>query len=212
MDDLIESLEKKGVLRSASIKEALANIDRKDFVPADLAHLAYEDTALPIGQGQTISQPYTVVFMLELLAPKAGDHIMDVGHGSAWQTAILAEIVGEQGRVYAIELLEGLSKLGRENISKYPELLKRISFYCQDASPGLPEVGERIAGFDGIIAAAEVEDAPKAWREQLKTGGRLVYPQDQAIVREVKHGVGVFDVSRYPGFVFVPFVIGVKNS
>ncbi len=206
MDELIASLERKGILKSASIKNALKGVDRKYFVPEGFMNLAYEDTALPIGEGQTISQPYTVVFMLELLSAKAGDKIMDVGHGSGWQTALLAEIVGDKGNVYAIELLEGLCRLGEKNVSKYPALRKHVRFYCQNAAPGLPEVAGDIGGFDGIISAAEVTEVPKSWREQLKIGGRMVYPQSQAIVREIKSDAGVFETSRYPGFVFVPFV------
>lgn len=206
MDELIASLEQKGVLKSALIKSALENIDRKNFVPEDFANIAYEDTALPIGEGQTISQPYTVVFMLELLEAKAGEKIMDVGHGSGWQTALIAEIVGDKGEVFAIELLKMLCRMGERNVSKYPALRKRVRFYCQNAAPGLADTVEEIGGFDAIIAAAEVADVPKTWRDQLKIGGRLVYPQNQAIVREIKSDVGVFETSHYPGFVFVPFV------
>ena len=131
---------------------------------------------------------------------------MDVGHGSGWSTALLASIVGDQGAIYAVELLEGLCRLGEKNVSKYPALRKRVRFYCQNAASGLAEVAEEIGGFDAIIAAAEVTDVPEAWRKQLKIGGRLVYPQNQAIVREIKSDAGVFEASRYPGFVFVPFV------
>ena len=144
MDQLIKSLGKKGVLKSVSIRDALKKVDRKDFVGEDLASLVYEDTALPIGEGQTISQPYTVVFMLELLGAVSGEKIMDVGHGSGWSTGLLADIVGDGGKVYAIELLEILCRMGEKNVSRYPDLRARVKFYCQNAEIGRASCRERV--------------------------------------------------------------------
>ena len=84
---------------------------------------------------------------------------------------------------------------------KYPELRERIILFCQDASPGVPE-----EKFDGIISAAEVLEVPSAWRRQLKIGGRLVYPKDGSLFREVKIGESKFESEQYHGFAFVPFV------
>jgi protein-L-isoaspartate(D-aspartate) O-methyltransferase len=181
-------------------------VPRPDFVPKEYAHFAYEDSALPIGAGQTISQPYTVVFMLELLAPQPGDHIMEVGAGSGWQTALLAALVGEAGHVYAIEINPLLAEFAEEHLAKYPELTGRITWYTQNAAAGLPEVAKQTHGFDGVIAAAEVGEVPTAWREQLKPGGRLVYPKAGSIFLEVKDSRGTFSVKEYPGFAFVPFI------
>ncbi|OHA08450.1 MAG: hypothetical protein A3A44_00895 [Candidatus Sungbacteria bacterium RIFCSPLOWO2_01_FULL_60_25] len=208
LDELIASLRAKGVLKSARIARAFGRVDRKDFVPAEFVERAYDDTALPIGEGQTISQPYTVVFMLELLAPEASERIVDVGYGSGWQTALLAELVGKRGRVYAIELLPNRCASGKANVEKYPALASRVDFYCENAAPGLPAVAREVGGFDGIIAAAEVREVPPAWREQLKIGGRLVYPRASSIFREVKKADGAFDAKEYAGFAFVPFVEG----
>ncbi|MBI3627603.1 MAG: methyltransferase domain-containing protein [Candidatus Sungbacteria bacterium] len=209
MDELIKALEAKGVLASAALCRAFAKVDRAHFVPPSVFPLAYHDTALPIGWGQTISQPYTVAFMLELLAPQAGDHILDVGSGSGWQTAMLAEMVGRRGKVYAIELVRNLFEFGKKNIEQYPQLFQRVRFYCQNAETGLPQVAEAIAGFDAIIAAARVAEVPQAWRAQLKIGGRLVYPKANAIYREIKREQG-WEVTKYPGFVFVPFKSSAK--
>lgn len=206
LNDLIGSLEEKGTLKSALVKKALKTIDRREFVPTHLRDLAYLDSALPIGKGQTISQPYTVIFMLELLGPKGGERIMDIGHGSGWQTALLAEIVGKAGSVYAVERIKTLCDLGRANVSKYSNLLERVKFFCQDASSGLPEEAEQAGGFDGIIAAAEVREVPSSWRRQLKIGGRMVYPRAGAVFKEVKEGGEKFSIAEYPGFAFVPFV------
>ena len=125
---------------------------------------------------------------------------MEIGYGSGWQTAILAEIVGEKGAVRAIERLPILCVLGKSNVSKYADLAKRVKFYCQDASSGLP------FSFDGIIVAAEVKKVPIAWRKQLKIGGRLVYPKAKSIFKEIKKSETDFSVEEYPGFAFVPFI------
>ena len=103
MEELVRSLKNSGVLKTAQLVEAFLKADRKNFVPENLKDLAYLDEALPIGEGQTISQPYTVAFMLELLEPQSGQTLMDVGYGSGWTTALLAQIVGDAGRVYAFE-------------------------------------------------------------------------------------------------------------
>jgi protein-L-isoaspartate(D-aspartate) O-methyltransferase len=204
--ELIQSLLAKGVLRSSRIKSAFKRVDRKTFIPEEYADLAYDDVPMPIGEGQTISQPYTVAFMLELLEPKEGERIMDIGSGSGWQTALLAEIVGAKGRIHAIEVVPFLCKLGGKNLAQFPELQNRVELFCRNAAEGLPAVAEQIGGFDGIIAAADVPDVPEAWRRQLKTGGRLVYPKSGAIFLETKKEDNTFRVESYPGFAFVPFV------
>lgn len=206
MKELILRLKSLGVLRSPAIESALGSVDRADFVPGDIKDSAYLDEALPIGEGQTISQPYTVVFMLELLAPKEGDYLMDIGYGSGWQTALLASVVGEKGHVYAMERVRKICEFGQANVLKYPELAKRVTFFCGNATPGLSKEAEQCGGFGGIIAAAELGEVPKAWREQLKIGGRLVYPKNRAVWREVKKDAGKFSKEEHPGFVFVPYV------
>jgi len=203
---LITSLKTRGVLRSVNIKRALARIDRKKFVADAHQARAYDDIPLPIGEGQTISQPYTVVFMLELLQPKGGEHIVDIGAGSGWQTCLLAHIVGSKGKVYAIERVPALCKLGTQHIAQFPECRERIELFCQNAQLGLSHIAGAIGGFDAIIAAAEVQEVPDTWRRQLKVGGRLVYPKSASVFREVKKKDGTFRVDAYPNFAFVPFV------
>lgn len=205
-NELIQSLLVKGVLRSPCIQKALEEVDRKRFVPEEYADFAYDDTPLPIGEGQTISQPYTMAFMLELLKPERGERIMDIGSGSGWQAALLAEIVGTEGKVYSIEMVPFLCAAGKQNVAQFPALESRVEFYCRNAADGLPETARQIGGFDGIIVAAEVRDVPEAWRRQLRTGGRLVYPQAGSLFVEIKSEDGTFRVQSYPGFIFVPFV------
>ena len=112
MKYLIKELIEEGVLKTPSIIEAFEKIDRKDFTPEGLRDKAYLNTPLPIGYGQTISQPFTVAFMLELLQPQSGDKVLEVGSGSGWQTTLLASIVGnfpiDGGKVFALELIPEL--------------------------------------------------------------------------------------------------------
>jgi protein-L-isoaspartate(D-aspartate) O-methyltransferase len=206
MRKLALHLISEDVLRSREIINALERVDRADFVAPTLANEAYDDVPLPIGEDQTISQPYTVVFMLELLRPRKGDRIFEVGSGSAWQTALLANIVGDSGKVYAAERIPSLCELGKKNLRKYSELFRRVEWFCMNAISGLPDIAEKIGAFDGIIAAAELYDAPVEWRRELKIGGRLVYPYDHTIVCETRREENKIDTRRFQGFSFVPFV------
>lgn len=201
---LINTLQDKDVLHDPRILEALRVVDRKDFIPQELQGLAYEDDALPIGFGQTISQPYTVVFMLELLQVHEGEKVVDIGYGSGWQTALLAHLVGEKGVVYGIEIVRPLCDLGAANVAKYPELASHVHLECRDASSGahIP----RGTYVDKIIAAAEVDRVPKAWGEQLRVGGKMVYPSHGSIILETNLGGNRFAKKEFPGFAFVPFV------
>lgn len=208
--ELVKEFKARGVLKTPAIAGAFLAVNRADFVTEDQKFFAYADEPLPIGEGQTISQPYTVAFMLELLAPKAGEHILDVGYGSGWSSALLSHIVGENGKVYAMEIVPKLCRFGKGNVNKYSEFVKRVKFFCKSAENGLPKIAKEIGGFDGIIAAAEVSGVPDAWREQLKTGGRLVYPQGGSLWKETKHKDGSFQKQEFPGFAFVPFIEQVK--
>ncbi len=207
MKQLTTELIKDGYLKTPLIIEAFQRIDRKDFVPEEYKDEAYVNAPLPIGWGQTISQPLTVAFMLELLQPEPANKILDIGAGSGWQTALLASIVGDPpdggGKIFAIELLPELEKFARKNISQYNFAKKGIvKFYCLNAEKGLPDE----APFDRIIAAAACQEIPVAWKEQLKIGGRLVAPVQNTLYLLVKTGENKFEEQSYPGFAFVPFV------
>ena len=200
VEELVEQLDKTGVFTDPRIREAFLAIDRKDFVPEALKASAYIDTALSIGEGQTISQPWVVALMLGLLQAKQGDKIMDVGSGSGWQTGLLAHIVGPKGKIYAIEIIPELCGQARANLAKYD--FQNIELLCQDARAGLPQA----APFDGIIAGASGEAIPEAWLEQIKVGGNIVAPVEDSVVVYIKRKDGSFDVREYPGFRFVPLV------
>ena len=204
MKKLIDSLIDQGYLKTPSIINAFREIDREDFVVPRLRDESYSNHPLPIGYGQTISQPLTVAFMLELLQPELGDKILDVGSGSGWQTAMLAQIVGPRGRVFAIERIAELMEFGKNNVSKYSFVKKGIvEFSKQDGSRGLPDH----APFDKIIVAAASRGIPNALKEQLIIGGRLVIPtKSQDIRLIIKKDKNKFEEKRFPGFVFVPLV------
>ncbi|HBB56514.1 TPA: protein-L-isoaspartate O-methyltransferase [Patescibacteria group bacterium] len=208
MKVLVKNLIDEGALKTPEIIGAFYNIDRRDFVPEEYTKDAYRDSPLPIGYGQTISQPYTVAFMLELLAPKGGNKIMEIGSGSGWQTALLAHIVSEDkinknGKVHAIELLPELMVFGRKNVAKYDFVKDKIAeFHCFNVAGGMPDN----APYDRIISAASAREIPLAWKEQLKTGGRMVAPVGNSIFLIEKKSENEFKEKEYPGFAFVPFV------
>lgn len=200
MEELVEHLERHKLLKDKVIKKAFLAVDRADFVPEKLKSDAYIDHALSIGEGQTISQPRVVAFMLELLQPKKGDKIMDVGTGSGWQTGLLAEIVGDKGKVNAVEVIPQLLQRAQDNLDKYD--FNNIEFFGQNARGGLPQS----APFDGIIAGASGEKIPQAWKDQLKVGGRIVAPVGDSVVLVVRESKDKFEEREYPGFRFVPLI------
>lgn len=205
--DLIDSLIQRGWLKTPRIIKAFRQIRRVDFLPASLADtpaelqdLAELDEALAIGRGQTISQPLVVAFMLELLQPKTGEKILDIGSGSGWTAALLAEIAGSMGKVVAVEIIPELKKFGQSNATKYKP---GIEFVCADGNLGYAKE----APFDKILVSASLSDEiPFAWKEQLKTGGHLVTPMVNSIWLLTKKNKAEFEKREYPGFVFVPLV------
>lgn len=209
---LTEKLVREGYLRTRSVIGAFLAIDRADFVPEEMREYAYADAPLPIGYGQTVSQPLTVAFMLELLEAKAGDRILDIGAGSGWQTALLSHIAGareeEGGKfpfplVIAIERIPELAAFARTNVGAYGFIENGVAEVIEgDGAKGAEEYGP----FDRIISAASASVIPGAWKEQLKVGGRIVAPVRESIVVLEKTGADEFEESRYFGFRFVPLV------
>lgn len=207
--DLVDQLIQERWLKTPRIIEAFRRIKRIDFLPETLKDLAEINEALPIGYNQTISQPMVVAFMLELLEPKAGEKILDVGSGSGWTTALLGEIVGPKGKVIAIDIIPELVEFGKNNVAKYNFIEKGIvEFICADGSKGY-RVEE--APYDKILvsaalAAAKGQKLMLAWQEQLKIGGRIVVPINNSIWLFIKKTETEFEKKEYPGFVFVPLV------
>jgi protein-L-isoaspartate(D-aspartate) O-methyltransferase len=200
---LIDGLINKGYLKTPLIIEAFREVNRVDFVPERLKNEVAIDAPLPIGFGQTISQPLTVAFMLELLQPQAGDRVLDIGSGSGWTTALLAYCAGGGGKIFAVERLPEIYEFGKKNISKYNYIEKGIvKAVCADASHGL--AGE--APFDKILVSAAAEEIPVKIKKQLKIKGRLVIPVRNSIWLIERKSENEFDEQEFYGFSFVPLV------
>ena len=189
-------------ISEARVLAAFSEVPREEFVPTHLRDLAYNDSPLPIGAGQTISQPYTVAVMTELLEPKAGDRVLEIGTGSGYQAAILSFLVDW---VYTIERVGSLAKRAKEVFRKLG--ISNVVVRVGDGSRGWLEK----APFDGIIVTAAGERIPWPLKEQLVEGGRLVMPVGgpfvQTLVKLTRSGHNYLR-EEHGGFRFVPLVVG----
>lgn len=175
-------------------------MDRRHFLPEDVRQAAAIDSPLPIGYGQTNSQPSTVRMMLEWLDPKPGDKVLDVGSGSGWTSALLSYLVGSEGLVYAVERIPELVRFGRDNCKQLG--LGSVHFYEAGDSYGLPEC----APFDRILVSAAADELPSELISQLKVGGRMVIPIKSNIHIISKNTEIDIEDTVVPGFAFVPLV------
>lgn len=185
---------------SELIDEAFEAVDRRQFLPKDARESAEIDAPIPIGHGQTNSQPYTVRVMLEWLDPRPGDKVLDVGSGSGWTTALLSHIVGSKGRVYAVERVPELVEFGRDNVQRAG--IKNAEFYPAGDELGLPEE----APYDRVLVSASADQLPQELVEQVKTGGKMVIPVQYDILEISKVSKDKIDIQKHPGFVFVPLL------
>ena len=199
---LVAALQANGSIQSESVRNAFLAVQREKFFPENISQYSYEDSAFPIGSGQTISQPSTIAIMLEMLSVQKGNKVLEVGAGSGYVAALLSELVGKKGAVFGIELVHALHQqavkalvlLGCEN----------VFLRCSDGTLGWKEE----APFDRIIISAACRQIPEPLIEQLREGGKLVAPvggrfSQEMVLIEKEKGKGVEKESRCC-FVFVP--------
>ncbi|KAL0219616.1 hypothetical protein P9112_005269 [Eukaryota sp. TZLM1-RC] len=205
-DDLVDQVKAEGMLRDTRIEQAMRAIDRKDFVREKAS--AYIDAPASIGYGQTISAPHIHARMMELLknSLKEGCNVLDVGCGSGYLTATMAELVGPTGSVTGIEVYPELVAFARENISKYPKLESRTKLIIGDGKKGYAPN----ATYDAIHVGAAADRLPPALVDQLKPGGQICIPvsdssgMGQTLNLLKKHSDGSVSEQRSEQVMFVP--------
>jgi protein-L-isoaspartate(D-aspartate) O-methyltransferase len=186
-----QQLEARGV-RDPRVLATMGKVPRHEFVPERYRSQAYDDTPLPIGERQTISQPYIVAFMTEQLQLKGGERVLEVGTGSGYQAAVLAELCRD---VYTIEIIDQLATRARERLARLG--YRTVHVRSGDGYRGWPEV----APFDAIIVTAAPGHVPQPLIDQLKLGGRMIVPvgeANQELIRLTKTAGGVREERLLP--------------
>ena len=195
-------IEKRGIKNQPTL-DAMRKIPRHKFVSTDMMERAYDDSPLPIGYGQTISQPYIVAYMTAVINPEPGQKVLEIGTGSGYQAAVLAEIVDE---VYTIEIITELYSSAKKRLDDLG--YKNITCINADGYYGI----ENAAPFDAIIVTAASEHIPPPLIEQLKDGGKMIIPVgspflNQTLILVEKNGEEITTNSLLP-VRFVPFTRG----
>lgn len=201
--ELLKIISAQGI-KDERVLNAIKKVRRELFVSPEFKRFAYDNNALPISNNQTISQPFTVAFMTELLDVKEGDKVLEIGTGSGYQAAILNEMGAE---VYSVERIEQLYIAARNILH---ENNYRVMLKCSDGTKGWPEYSP----YDGIVVTAGSPDLPPSLIKQLKTGGRLVIPVGGKDLQEVwkalkikdENGKEFVDIYKYKNFKFVPLI------
>jgi protein-L-isoaspartate(D-aspartate) O-methyltransferase len=196
-----EQIAGRGI-RHPAVLRAMQSVPRERFVPEPERPYAYDDAPLPIGEGQTISQPYVVALMIEALDPQVGDRVLEIGTGSGYSAAVLAEVVAE---VYTIERLEGLATTARARLETLG--YRNVHVRCGDGTLGWPEE----APFDGIVVTAGGPEVPAPLLGQLGIDAHLVMPVGQTprfqqLVRVTRRGETAYDRTVLGDVAFVPLI------
>ncbi len=202
LNDLVNFLRDSGILNDDNVESAFRNIPRHEFVPTSELDRAYYNEPLSIMKNQTISQPGVVSRMTEWLDIKNGQKILEIGTGSAWQTAILSYLVGT-GIVYSLERHPELVKFARENLEKFQ--LDNVHVILGDGSLGYPQESP----YDRIIITAACTEIPLPLLEQLGENGLILAPvgdSSQSLVLLKKTSEGIIEIKNQPNYIFVPLL------
>ncbi len=201
---LVETIRSKGI-RDENVLETIGKIPRHLFMDSGFITFSYQDQAFPIGEGQTISQPYTVAFQTQLLEIKPHDRILEIGTGSGYQTAVLLELGAS---VFTIERQRKLFLKAQENLSM---LGYKPQFFYGDGYQGKPTYGP----FDKILVTAGADDIPVLLKAQLKVSGIMVIPVggriSQKMIRIVRRGETDYERTEHGTFAFVPLLKGKED-
>lgn len=196
---LIEELQRKGI-RDLTVLKAFDDVPRHQFIPTGLRHRAYEDAPIPIGQGQTISQPWVHAKYLELLALTGKERVLEIGTGSGFQTALLTKLAGQ---VFTIERIAPLAEQAREALRRcgIDHVIQRVG----DGTLGWPEFGP----YDAILVGAASPDVPQPLLDQLAEGGQLLIPvgdrEGQTLLR-IRRTADGFERTKLDAMRFVPLI------
>lgn len=200
--EMIKTIEEEYGFNSPKVFSSILQIKRENFISKEYVNEAYKDKALPIGFGQTISQPYTVAFMTHLLTLREDDVVLEIGTGSGYQAAVLSKLVK---KVYSVEIIKELAKKAKKSLAK--STIENVVVKTGSGESGL----QKYAPYDAILVTAGAKDVPIELINQLKTGGRLVIPvgkkDTMQMLRITKKKNGI-KIEEFGKFSFVPFVTG----
>ncbi len=202
LEALIDIMKNTGFLTDAKVESAIRQIPRHNFIPESLKHRAYENAPLSLMKKQTISQPSVVSRMTEWLDLKEGQKVLEIGSGSGWQSAILANIVGN-GKIFTVERHAKLASFAKNNLEKLG--IKNVKIIHGDGILGLPEESP----FDRIMITAACKKVPDALLDQLALDGLLIAPvgEDiQSLILLKKTPKGIVEIKNQKGYVFVPLL------
>lgn len=198
-------LKQIGYLRTPRIIDAFRKVPRHEFLPEKMRGDAYLDHPLPIGHGQTISAPSMIAIMLEVLQPEEGDKVLEIGTGSGYNAALIAEIIGKTGGIYTIERLKEIAELGEENLRKAG--YEWVNVVVGDGTQGYEEE----APWDKILVTACAPKIPEPLVNQLKIGGKMAAPVGQNYMAQTltlleKTGENETSIQKHGGCAFVPLI------
>ncbi|MFW5884907.1 MAG: L-isoaspartyl protein carboxyl methyltransferase [Patescibacteria group bacterium] len=196
---LVDYLVESGAIQTKKVEQAFLAMDRINFVPEKWRSYAYLDKPIEITEGQTISQPTTVAFMLELLGIRKGDYILDIGAGSGWVSCLMGSLTGKSGKVYAYESNPSMGMFGK----------KAVYFHCRRnviyTIGKVQNYWHKINKVDKIHSGAAFKKIPENLLDKLKINGVLIAPTQKNDIQKIERTVKGFKKTSYPGFLFVPF-------